>query len=91
MVTSNRCDGIYPGPDRSEVDRSSPVATTDRTPHRGGGESGSATCVPELHYEYDVADTAYMGSRYSFGKSKDPSFDSREEARAWIDENCPVD
>lgn len=57
----------------------------------GGGDEVSATYVPERHYEYDVDGTSYVGSRYSFGGSKDPPFDSREKAREWIDENCPVD
>lgn len=58
---------------------------------KGGGEDTSTRYVPEFHYEYDVDGAAYVGSRYSFGGSEDPSFGSREEAREWIDEHCPVD
>jgi hypothetical protein len=56
-----------------------------------GGEESDTTYSPEITYEYDVDDTAYVGSRYSFGSTKDPSFTSREQAEAWIEEHCPVD
>jgi len=42
-------------------------------------------------YEYQVDGTSYVGSRYSFGEQKDPSFNSSKKAQTWIDENCPVD
>lgn len=58
---------------------------------KGGGEDSGTTYVPELHYEYEVDGTAYVGSRYSFGGAKDPAFDSREAARTWIDDHWPVE
>lgn len=58
---------------------------------QGGTEGSSTSYIPELHYEYEVDGTSYVGSRYSFGGTKDPGFDSRERARGWIEENCPVD
>lgn len=56
-----------------------------------GGEESDTTYTPQITYEYDVDDTAYVGSRYSFGSTKDPSFKSREQAEAWLEEHCPVD
>lgn len=58
---------------------------------KGGGEESSTAYVPELTYEYQVDGTSYVGSRYSFGEQKDPSFNSSKKAQTWIDENCPVD
>lgn len=58
---------------------------------QGGGDDAKTSYVPEFHYEYEVNDTSYVGSRYSFGGSNVPSFDAREKAQAWIDEHCPVD
>jgi len=58
---------------------------------RGGGEHGGGPAyVPGLQYEYTIDGTSYVSTRYAL-VGGEPSFDSRDAALSWIEDNYPVD
>lgn len=57
---------------------------------RSGGRNKGTVYVPGLQYEYEVDRTSYVSTRYGL-VGGEPTFDSREAALSWIEDNYPTD